>query len=205
MYNVKDGEDRGLHRIDSDIEDIDEEISEFSSDIEMTAFHLDHADITLERLSDGTHSSPRLSTGSPHYEAVSSHEHSIHSAARSPRTAAPGSVTQRVLNALPNLAVDIFDPSTWFSPASVTKERSFTVAPTPRARGITPRQAQVAASYTRPHGLPNLELDMADLVSMIGFLDAWLAEMQENEWTMTTTIQSKTLEVILFILLRALG
>eukprot|EP01032_Pedospumella_encystans_P014583 gene14583-16739_t len=186
MYNVKAGVDRGLHRIaseDSDIGDIDEELGMFSGDIEMTGLNLDHSDITLERLSDGTHSSPRLSTGSPRYAAVSSHEHSIHSAARSPRTAAPGSVTQRVLNALPNLAVDILDPSTWFSPASVTKERSFSVAPTPRARCITPRQAQVAASYTRPHGLPNLELDMADLVPMIGFLDAWLAEMQENEWT----------------------
>ncbi len=183
---MKVGEDRGLHRImseDSEIEDIDAEIGKFSGDIEMTGLNLDHADITLQRLSDGTHSSPRLSTGSPRYEPAASHDHSIHSTARSPRAAAPGSVTQRVLNALPNLNVDILEPSTWFAPASVPKERSFPVAPTPRARNITPRQSQVAASYTRPHGLPNLELDMADLVPMIGFLDAWLAEMQENEWT----------------------
>jgi hypothetical protein len=65
------------------------------------------------------------------------------------------------------------------------KERgiSFAIAPTKRARGITPRQSVVATSYLRPHGIPSLELNMADITPMIEFLDAWLDQMKQNEWT----------------------
>jgi hypothetical protein len=82
---------------------------------------------------------------------------------------------------LPPLSVDILDPNTWASTAS--EGRNFLITPTPKARGITPRQAHIAHSYLRPHGIPNLELDMTDLLPMISFLDGWLEEMQQNEWT----------------------
>jgi nitrate reductase NapE component len=60
---------------------------------------------------------------------------------------------------------------------------TFPVTPSQRPRAMTDRQNQIAAAYLRPHGIPNLELNMADIVPMIDFLDAWLEEMKENEWT----------------------
>jgi hypothetical protein len=60
---------------------------------------------------------------------------------------------------------------------------TFPVTPSQRPRAMTDRQNQIAASYLRPHGIPNLELSMADIIPMIDFLDAWLDEMKENEWT----------------------
>jgi hypothetical protein len=59
----------------------------------------------------------------------------------------------------------------------------FSIGPTPKARGITAANQSIAAGYTRPHGIPNLELSMADIVPVIDFLDGWLSEMEQNEWT----------------------
>ena len=59
----------------------------------------------------------------------------------------------------------------------------FTIAPTPRAAKVNPRQAAAIGSYRHPHSIPDLDLNMADIVPMVDFLDSWLEEMQENEWT----------------------
>ena len=67
--------------------------------------------------------------------------------------------------------------------ASSIPTKSFAISPTPKAKQVTPREADVAAAYCRPHGINNLELDLADLAPLIAFLDDWLMEMQENEWT----------------------
>jgi hypothetical protein len=60
---------------------------------------------------------------------------------------------------------------------------SFAISPTPRARKLSLRNQVIASGYARPHGIPNLELNMADIVPVIDFLDGWLAEMEQNEWT----------------------
>jgi hypothetical protein len=66
------------------------------------------------------------------------------------------------------------------SPAPAAR---FPVNRSKKPRAMTDRQHQMASSYLRPHGIPNLQLDMADILPMIDFLDAWLEEMKENEWT----------------------
>jgi hypothetical protein len=66
---------------------------------------------------------------------------------------------------------------------SVDSAPSFAIAPTPKARKLSPRNQFIAAGYARPHGIPNLDLSMADIVPVIDFLDGWLTEMEQNEWT----------------------
>jgi len=178
---------RGMQRLlseDSELDGSEGTIATFSHDIELTGLGLDRGfSGDLDRLSKSNspmRRSPRART--------ESHEHSIHSTqGQSPRVAAPSTGGSRAasqgISPLSVLTIDILDPSTWLEPASAYTEKSFPISATPQARGITPRQAYIAASYTRPHGISNLELNMADLVPMISFLDGWLAEMQENEWT----------------------
>jgi hypothetical protein len=131
--------------------------------------------------------------------ATRSNEHlsgSIHSPTRSQQTlATPRSAASRVLNRfVSGLKIDTrrsrsqssIDPIDMPAEAALpgrSRGASFAIAPTPQARAVTPRQTAIAASYLRPHGIPNLKLNMADIVPMINFLDEWLNEMKQREWT----------------------
>jgi hypothetical protein len=59
----------------------------------------------------------------------------------------------------------------------------FPITPSPPRNDKTAREKILGAAYLRPHGLPDLDLNMGDLLPMIRLLDAWLNEMKENEWT----------------------
>jgi hypothetical protein len=65
------------------------------------------------------------------------------------------------------------------------QERSvrFAIAPTPQARRLNARDHVLSTSHLRPHRLSNLELNMADILPMVDFLDSWLEELKQNEWT----------------------
>lgn len=177
--------DRGMHRmslLNSELDGTSGKIDTFSNDIEMTGLGLDHCFSGDLDHPNGVHTATRRSPRAKD----PAHEHEIRpSQSHSPRHSAPPShgSAGAAMSSLSSLTLDILDPSTWLEPAIAHTERHFAIQPTPQARGVTPRQAHIAASYTRTHGIPNLELDMADLVPMISFLDGWLSEMQQNEWT----------------------
>jgi hypothetical protein len=98
--------------------------------------------------------------------------------------------TQQIMGRVHNAATDFLSKlETPVSPSgdaeigSPTAVELFPMTPSDRPRSVTTKQSQMASSYLRPHGIPNLELNMADIVPMIDFLDSWLDEMKENEWT----------------------
>jgi hypothetical protein len=154
-----------------------------SAEVELTSIYPGSSGSGKHRSVEASHSHERLNTGS-------------HSPTWTPQIlATPRAAAQRVLNhfasslqidtrqSSPRSSVDPMDLPTEAALPGRVRAASFAIAPTPRARGVTPRQTAVAASYLRPHGIPTLQLDMADIVPMIDFLDAWLDEMKQNEWT----------------------
>lgn len=165
-------------------------VATFSGDIEMADFNRDSEglDLSFPAMDEGPHSNvgtPTRRASRAQSSLTSGSQDNIPAAAASPRVG-PSGQTQSFLNTLAGLTIDIVGaaptPRRLRANPAPTPTR-FAIAPTPRAKQVTPRQADIAASYQRPHGVNNLELDMADLLPMIEFLDGWLSEMQENEWT----------------------